>query len=425
MTTFYLFIFGNFIMKKSVLAVAIAAAAFAASAASAAQVYDKDGTTLAVGGQVEFMAGNAGNTYFSGDKNTSADATTRDRARLTMAGRTQLTNGIAAYAYNEWQIDHANTSDEAQDVSARQQYLGVDFGKFGKVQVGRYTDPFEYASNLVDVLDEVGVYGGYDERNSGHISYMWSGYGFDAGISYQMAVDNYRADELGGKFNIDSGFSIYAGYTSPVVVFGPISIRAAYLYLNGQNGDDGQQNLNPAVPSTTTEEGSYGDVYFDNAKSIDAGLAWGTNGKGLYLATHYNYSKINFADGEFGTIAANSTNRTKVGDFESSYKVKAWESVVTYGFENGIRLGASYHYVKWDVDSSATADGFEYEVRGDAKRKYVQLIADYNVTPNFKVWAEGLINAGSDYGAGRITNATLKDDDGKHNTFMVGARYVF
>ncbi len=78
-------------MKKSVLAVAIAAAAFAASAASAAQVYDKDGTTLAVGGQVEFMAGNAGNTYFS---NGGQDATTRDRARVNLAGRTQLTNGI-------------------------------------------------------------------------------------------------------------------------------------------------------------------------------------------------------------------------------------------------------------------------------------------------------------------------------------------
>ena len=36
--------YGILIMKKSVLAVAIAAAAFAASAASAAQVYDKDGT---------------------------------------------------------------------------------------------------------------------------------------------------------------------------------------------------------------------------------------------------------------------------------------------------------------------------------------------------------------------------------------------
>lgn len=407
-------------MKKSVLAVAIAAAAFAASAASAAQVYDKDGTTLAVGGQIEFMAGNAGNTYFG---NSAQDATTRDRARLTMAGRTQLTSGIAAYAYNEWQIDHKGTSKENQEVLARQQFLGADFGKFGKVQVGRYTDPFEYASNLVDVLDEVVVYGGYDERNSGHISYMWSGYGFDAGISYQMAVDNYRADELGEKFNVDSGFSVYAGYTSPAVVFGPISVRAAYLYLNGQDKSDKQQNLGTGNVVDDNGDGVFLDVYFDNAKSVDVGLAWGTNGKGLYVATNYNYSKIEFADSAFGTVARYV--RTTVGDIDYSYKVKAWESVVTYGFENGIRIGASYHYIKWDADLSFTADGSNFEGQGDVKRKYVQLIADYNVTPNFKIWAEGLIDAGSDEGAARILSNTDGDDKDAHNSIMFGARYVF
>lgn len=381
-------------MKKSVLAVAIAAAAFAASAASAAQVYDKDGTTLAVGGQIEFMAGNAGNTYFG---NKSADATTRDRARLTMAGRTQLTNGIAAYAYNEWQIDHAGNSDEAQDVSARQQYLGVDFGKFGKVQVGRYVDPFEYASNLVDVLDEVGVYGGQDERNSGHISYMWSGYGFDAGISYQMAEDTYKSDIFSNKkangFDVDSGFSIYAGYTSPVVLFGPISIRAAYLALNGQEKDDG------ATSTTVNFMGkSFTGNQIDKLKSVDGALAWGTNGKGFYVATNYNYTK---ADDN---------------DADTNFKVKAWESVATYGFANGIRLGASYHYIKGETD------GLAKDVEG--KSKYVQLIADYNVTPNFKVWAEGLIDAGSDDGYPKISSKFDGKDSG-HNSFMVGARYVF
>ncbi len=381
-------------MKKSVLAVAIAAAAFAASAASAAQVYDKDGTTLAVGGQVEFMAGNAGNNYFN---NGSKDATTRDRARVNLAGRTQLTNGIAAYGFMEWEANHAGTSQEAQDINSRFAFLGVDFGKFGKVQVGRYVDPFEYASNLVDVLDEVGVYGGQDERNSGHISYMWSGYGFDAGISYQMAEDTYKSDIFSNKkadgFDVDSGFSIYAGYTSPVVLFGPISIRAAYLALNGQEKDDG------ATSTTVNFMGkSFTGNQIDKLKSVDGALAWGTNGKGFYVATNYNYTK---ADDN---------------DADTNFKVKAWESVATYGFANGIRLGASYHYIKGETD------GLAKDVEG--KSKYVQLIADYNVTPNFKVWAEGLIDAGSDDGYPKISSKFDGKDSG-HNSFMVGARYVF
>ena len=377
-------------MKKSVLAVAIAAAAFAASAASAAQVYDKNGTTLAIGGQIEFMAGNAGNTYFGGnDYNASADTTTRDRARLTMAGRTQLTNGIAAYAYNEWQAQHAGTSDEKANLSARQQYLGVDFGQFGKVQMGRYKDPYVFASSVVDVLDEVGVFGSNDERNSGHVSYMWKGFGFDAGVSYQFAENNYKTD-TDGKFDVDSGFSLYAGYTSPVVLFGPISVRAGYLYLNGQDTheDDSYEVDDEPVKYT-------GEV--DNLKTIDGSLAWGTNGKGFYIASNYGYTKTTF----------NNVDR--------EHKTKAWETVATYGFENGIRLGASYHFIKSEKTN-----------KDDAKTKFVQLIADYNVTPNFKVWAETCLDAGSDDYASRITNKTLgdKDKDG-HNSVMFGARYVF
>ena len=362
-------------MKKSLLAVAIAAAAFAASAASAAQVYDKDGTTLAVGGQVEFMAGNAGNTYFN-EKNN--DATTRDRARLTMSGRTQLTSGIAAYAYNEWQVQHSGDSTESQSVAARQQYLGVDFSTFGKVQMGRYKDPFVFASSVVDVLDEVGSFCGNDNRNSGHLSYMWKGFGFDAGVSYQFAEDNYATDTV-GEFSVDSGFSVYAGYTSPVVAFGPISVRVAYQYLNGQ--DDHEY-----IPSV-----------IDDLKAIDGSLAWGTDGKGFYAATNYFYAKAKYNSASF--------------DYR---KWKASETVVTYGFENGIRLGASYHFIKQETQQDK-----------EGETKFVQLIADYNVTPNFKVWAETCIDAGSDDYKSNIKNKTLEDDKDSHNSVMVGARYVF
>lgn len=368
-------------MKKSVLAVAIAAAAFAASAASAATVYDKDGTSLQVGGQVEFMTGSAGNAYFHDEGDNNADVTTRDRARLTMAGRTQLTSGIAAYAYNEWQFDHTGDSAEAGQVKARQQYLGVDFGTFGKVQMGRYKDPaMEYTAAIVDILDEVGVFGGNNERNSGHLSYMWSGYGFDAGVSYQFAVDNYQADIV-DNFDVDSGFSVYAGYTSPVVGFGPITVRVGYEYLNGQQ---------------LTETGVNYYESSGNLKTINAGLGWGTNGKGFYIGTHYSYSK--------------ATQYADVADI----KVKASETVATYGFTNGIRLGASYHFINFKDEGV------------DVDAQYVQLIADYNVTSNFKVWVEGLIDCGSDDYAGFFTHKLEgADDKDAHNSIMFGARYVF
>ncbi len=69
-------------MKKSVLGVAIVVAAFAASVASAVQVYDKDGSTLAVGDKVEFVAESSNTNYFT---NFGKDASAHDPAALDMA----------------------------------------------------------------------------------------------------------------------------------------------------------------------------------------------------------------------------------------------------------------------------------------------------------------------------------------------------
>ncbi|MCI6796956.1 MAG: hypothetical protein MR571_03680, partial [Succinatimonas sp.] len=82
----------------------------------------------------------------------------------------------------------------------------------------------------------------------------------------------------------------------------------------------------------------------------------------------------------------------------------------------GVRLGASYHYIKKQEVYNGEKES------GDTK--FVQLIADYNVTPNFKVWAEALIDAGSDDGYPRIKSALDSKDSG-HNSIMFGARYVF
>ena len=53
---------GKYIMKKSLLALAVVAVA--ATSANAATVYDKDGTSLAVGGRVQAVVYN-GNAFFA------------------------------------------------------------------------------------------------------------------------------------------------------------------------------------------------------------------------------------------------------------------------------------------------------------------------------------------------------------------------
>ncbi|MDD7022117.1 MAG: porin, partial [Aeromonadales bacterium] len=346
-------------MKKSLLALAVASAAFVATSVSATPVYNKDGTSLDIGGRIEAL-------WMSGSEHKAGkdDSTIRNRARLNIAGRTQITNAIAGYGFAEWQSQNAgDSSGSAGSFVSRDQYVGVDFGQFGKVQAGRYEDPFQFASDVTDHFEEHGCMALVgDERNSGKLSYMFSGYGFDAIATAQFAENKYDSDVL-GTTNVNGGFSLYAGYTTPNVVFGPISIRAAYKYLDGQK-DDGtyKQADGTKVPYA---------VAWDHEKTWAAGLSWGTFKKGLYLAVDYTYDKVEFRDDRIDDL-----------------KTKAFESIVSYGFDSGVVLSTGYQVRKIEQD----------DLDVDLTGKLWQFTVAYNINPNFRIWAEANVDAGSDDG---------------------------
>lgn len=357
-------------MKKSVLAIAVAAAAMVASSAvSAAQVYNKDGVTLDIGGRVEALFMDGAKRADTGVRN----GTLRDRVRLNVKGTAKLTDWATAFGFWETQNQHAGNSTEAGTTSLRYAYVGVDFGKFGRVQAGRFEDSLEWASNVTDVLEEDGcnaLVG--DERNSGKIAYVWEGYGVHFGINAQTAVNNWKNDCLDAA-PVKGGFSTALGYTSPNVLFGPISVRAGYTYV------DFDQNLAAA--------GTYKD-----AKYWLVGASWGTHKKGFYVGTDYSELKL------------------KRQNNLDSGKVKGFEFVVSYGFDSGVVLNAAYSQRK--IDDPAT--------NKDGKMKLVSVTAAYNMTPNFRVWAEAHFDASSTKGYGKYF---YNGDD--HNCYMIGARYTF
>ena len=359
-------------MKKSLLALAVASAAFVATSVSATPVYNKDGTSLDIGGRMEAL-------WLSGSTNTvksaKGDSTIRNRARLNIAGRTQINSAIAAYGFTEWQSQNAGDSNGATGTfTSRDQYVGLDFGRYGKVQAGRYEDPFQFASDVTDHFEEYGCMALVgDERNSGKLSYMYSGYGFEGIVTAQFAEDNYDSDVFVGPTNVNGGFSAYAGYTTPTVGFGPISVRAAYKYLDGQK--DGTA------------------VLWDNEKTWAGGLSWGTFKKGLYLAVDYTYDKVQYTD-----------------ETTEDLKTKAFESIVSYGFDSGVVLSTGYQVKKTE------------KVDKDVDGKVWQANVAYNINPNFRVWGEANIDAGSDdYSA--LTG--YKGNGDGENLFAIGARYTF
>ena len=372
----------NFV-KKSLLAAAVAgAAAFACTAVSAATVYDKDGTSLAIGGRVEAM-------WQSTHTNKTADRdnTIRDRVRLNLTGRTKLAEGIYGFGFWETQNQHNGNGKEGgagvDNTNLRQAYVGVDFTKYGKFTVGRTTEPLNWVSDLSGGhFEEEGHLGSYftDCRNSGHINYTWSGFGFTAGVDYQAAVDGWKDNYFGDSFNVESGFTVVAGYTSPVVLFAPISIRAGYRYLNGQGED-------------VAGEGTYA---MDDMKGFQVAASWGTWGNGFYIGAGYSAEKITYVDDQDDT------------------KFKAWETVVGYGFGNGVNVRVAYAWHSLENWSKVDVDG-----KKDAG--VVPVIVSWDINSNFRVWAEANIEAGGDDEA-----AYWKDDGGSAaSVYHIGVRYTF
>lgn len=364
-------------MKKSLAAAAVAA--LCASSANAANIYDKDGTTLDVRGRVQAV-------YYSGNQKAAADhkSSIADQFRFGLVGRTQLTDNIAAFGTYEIQQDHEGDSTEAQNTKLRDAYVGVDFGKFGSIQAGRMSSNLYYVTALTDIFDDwgcAGVVGNDDTRNTGKVIYRWSGYGVDIGLGAQTAVNNYAIGDF--ETNVKGGFSVTAGYTSPTVLFGPVQIRAGYEYIKGQDGN--------VVASE-----------FSNIKSASAGLAWGAD-TGFYTAIDYTYRKFNLRNG-----MTTSYNDVDIGDV----KFYGVEFVLAYNFECGVTIATGYEAMKVKFDGNSF------------KSKKVPVYVNYQVNEQFNVWAEAQFDAGSDeFDVPGVASSNAFD---RHqNQYSVGMRYTF
>ena len=354
-------------MKKSLLALAVLAVA---TSATAATVYDKDGTSLKVGGRVQAIAYN-GNF----DKAGEDDSTLKNSARFNVAGTTKVNDAVSVFAFTEWE---ASNGDDTDNFVTRDQYVGADFGAFGKVQAGKSLNSIYDVQAATDVFEETGALVQGDtnsDRRSGTFRYIYDNNGLYASASFQFAQDDVDV-AFKDDVDVEDGFGLGLGYTFDNVVFGPLSIKAAYDYVKGQDDDLVR--------------------VFDTYKNTVASVAWGSD-TGLYLAGLFSSYKVNF-------------------DPDSNYrrKVKGVELVAGYGFDNGLSVTIGY-----DVkDSKKKATGW---TSPSSIQRRVPVIANYQVAPTFKVWVEAEFDANSS----DDVNNGANDHNAKDTLVAAGARYVF
>ena len=380
---------------------AVAAVAVAAtSAASAATVYDKDGTSLAVYGRIQGVV-YSHNTGINKTGNSYDDTGLQGTGRLGFDMRTQLTDGIAAFAKAEWEMADSGEGrggSKGGDDSFKSRYLwvGADFGVYGQLKVGKFEDAVKYVLLPTDIFDDFGCNGQLDndDKRDGMFMYTWSGYGFTANVSYQTAKDAQLVDgawlDASESLDINDAYAVSVGYQSPDVLFGPIGVRLGYAHTDFQ---DESIVIDKNTPSYTVATQGY-----DDYDQFAASLYWGSLNVGPYVGALYQFRDFGMRDSAY------------------DYKVQGAEFVVAYGFENGVSLRAGYNWMNYDQDNGADVDAHT-----------IPVIAMYNVTPNFRLWAEARFDAGTD----EDSNNELKDfqevtgQNFNENVYSIGARYTF
>lgn len=389
-------------MKKSFLALAVAALAATsiASTASATTVYDKDGTSLSVFGRVQ--------TVFYSDKQAGVkgeEASISASARLGVDLRSQITSGIAAFARAEWEGANAdNVEDGKSDDHFKTRYLwvGLDFGQAGSLKVGKFEPAIKYAISQTDIFDDYGCAGlaGNDDKREGVVQYQWSGYGFDAIASYVFAKNAEHIDgayEIGEVADMKNTVSLAVGYTSPDVVFGPIAVRAGYEH---GTFNDAAGNINEVYNGTVAT-----GIYYDDYDQFAVGVSWGSLDLGPYVAA------------QFQQRAFTSTNST-AGGLAPDATVTGYEFAVGYSFANGVALRTGYMAQNYEIDEAGGAD---------VDAAVVPVYANWQINPQFNVWAEARFDAGTDdneLDSNKHFDAIVGTNYAE-NVYSAGMRYVF
>ena len=376
---------GKYIMKKSLLALAVVAAA---TSANAATVYDKDGTSLAVGGRVQAVVYN-GNAAGIAEN----DAGLVNSARLNIAGSTKINDSVSVFAFSEWNMADGNTSGQSwgDSINTREQYVGADYGDFGKILGGKTYDAANAVLAATDVFEDFGarLQGSINgDRRTGMFRYVYDNNGIFGSVSYQTAADG--SSVAGNNADVEGGFAAAAGYTFDNVEFGPLSFKAGYSYIKGQN--DFSKTIVQFENSET----------FDNFKVISASIAWGSTDNGLYIGALYNTQRVKQRANDF--VPSNSSN---------SDKKKGYEFVVGYTFDNGIGAFTGYNFVDVKTkEGSINSDSAIY--------RRVPVYVNYAINDNFNIWGEAEFDA----------NSTSEKDHqlqgGETGTMLsAGARYTF
>lgn len=398
-------------MKKSLLALAltglVCALSTGANVAQATKVYDKDGTSLDLYGRVQSVFYNDKSSGVANGDDKSASINTSGRLGFKL--RSAINQYAAGIAKAEWDVaDGDNAPDGDQGFKSRYLWVGMDFGAFGQVTIGKQEHALKYAVEQTDVFEDWGCVGlmGNDDKDEAVVKYAWSGYGVDAFLSYSFAKN---AEKLDGAYYIDEEadldyqVSAALGYTSPDVLFGPIAARVGFTH--GEFADVPDHSINRASFATPKLRGA---LNYDSFDQYALGLSWGSLDQGPYLAAAY-------VDRSFDVVLDGTNSQGTAFLKSSDYSVTGYELLVGYTFTSGVFLVAGYEVQDFELEDL------------DLHAATVPVYLNWNINPNLNAWLEARFDVGSDDDEDNVFENfdAITGTDFTENIYSAGLRYSF
>ncbi|WP_158107747.1 porin [Vibrio furnissii] len=213
-------------MNKTLIALAVSAAAVA-TGVNAGELYNQDGTSLALGGRAE--------ARLSLKDGKADDAS---RVRINVLGKTEINDGVYGLGFYEAEMKtntEGSVDDGSDDFTTRLAYAGIgsNFGEvaYGKTEGGLgvitdFTDIMAYHGN--SAADKLAV----ADRTDNMIAYKGQFDDLSVKASYRFA-DRTTASDGGYSDNNADGFSLSAIYA-----FGDTGFKAGAGYASQDEANE-------------------------------------------------------------------------------------------------------------------------------------------------------------------------------------------
>ncbi|MGL4192025.1 MAG: porin [Vibrio sp.] len=325
-------------MKKTAIAVAILSAVVSGSSL-AATVYDADGTSLKVGGRLEFR----------GDFGNDIDGTmaNKSRVRLNVAGETDIGAGMKGFGFWEAEqgvkssagnelVDNSGKSiDQESSFKQRYMYVGLK-GDFGSLSFGRQNTAGVQISDLSDIGTFTGDQKSFIRAGNEQINNT---------IAYGYTLESLKlqASYIAGEKKDTDGFGLSAVYSAPFGLDLGLGYAANDLGENKGSADQIIAGLGYTM----------GDLYFGATYTMGDKNDT-TEFTGIEAAAQYKLTK------QFRLIAAYQNQETETANVTKE-DADFFELTGRYDFSKNFRSYAAYKMDNRDNKEDTIRLGLRYD----------------------------------------------------------------